>query len=167
MRLLHPPEAPEVELSIQPKLGGSIIEVRASGKVHELQVQPQTDEARIKSELKRRTCDVCSLKSGRKHEAILQVRGEFKRPGVMEAIERIAAEAGKRDRTAFISNVEELDEGLDFYVNPVGLARQMAAMLKSKFGAKVKESSKLVGQTRDGRERYKFSILARLPSEGS
>ncbi len=164
LRFIRPSEAPEVELSIEPKLRGGVIEVRARGKVHELQAEPQVEEARIRFELKRRTCDVCSLKSGRKHEAILQVRGEFKRLEIMEVLERIAAEAGKRDQTAFISNVEELDEGLDFYVNPVGLARQMAAMLKSKFGAKVKESRKLVGQTKDGRKKYKFTISARIPS---
>lgn len=170
MRLLRPGEAPEVELSIEPKPKECVIEVRARGKVHELQVSPQVDEARIKFELKRITCDVCGLKSAHHYEAILQVRGELtrkKRSEVRSALERLADEEGKRERKAFISNIEERKEGLDFYVNPASLARQMAALLRSKFGARVRESAKLIGQTRDGRQKFKFSILAKLPSEGS
>lgn len=168
MKLLRPEEAPKVALSVQPKLEERVIEVRASGKIHELQVEPQTDEARIRFELKRRTCDVCGLKSGRKHEAVLQVRGELtgeKRSEVRVTLERIATEARRRERAAFISKVEERLEGLDFYVNPASLARRMARVLKSKFGAGVKESRKLVGQTRDGRKKYRLTISARIPSK--
>ncbi|TEU14968.1 MAG: hypothetical protein E3I12_01010, partial [Hadesarchaea archaeon] len=59
----------------------------------------------------------------------------------------------------------ERREGFDLYVNPASLARRMASMLKSWFRAEIKESAKLVGQTRDGRKKFRFSILARLPSE--
>jgi nonsense-mediated mRNA decay protein 3 len=170
MKLLSPAEAPDVELSIEPKPKEGLIEVRARGKVHELQVEPQIDEAHVKFELKRTTCDVCRLKSAHHYEAILQVRGELvgkKRSGVRSALERLADEEGKRERKAFISSIEERKEGIDFYVNPVALARRMAALLKSEFGARVEESAKLIGQTRDGRRKFKFSILAKLPSEGS
>jgi nonsense-mediated mRNA decay protein 3 len=170
MKLLRPREAPEVELSIEPKFKEGVIEVRAKGKIHELQAEPQVEEARIKFELKRMTCDVCSLKSAHHHEAILQVRGELtkeKRSKIRAALVRLADEESKRERKAFISDVEERKEGLDFYVNPASLARQMAALLRSEFGAKIEESAKLIGQTREGRQKFRFSILARLPSEGS
>jgi nonsense-mediated mRNA decay protein 3 len=170
MKLLHPGEAPEVELSIEPKPRVCVIEVRARGKVHELQVDPQVDEASIKFELKRITCDVCSLKSAHHYEAILQVRGELtrkKRSEIKAALEQLVDGESKRERKAFISNFEERKEGLDFYVNPASLARQMAALLRSKFGARVKKSAKLIGQTKDGRQKFKFSILAKLPSEGN
>ena len=78
---------------------------------------------------------------------------------------RLAMNASKRERNAFIAKVEEQREGFDLYVNPVNLARQMASMLKLEFGAKIKESAKLIGQTRDGRRKFRFSILVRLPSE--
>jgi len=170
IKLLHPQEAPRVELSIEPKIREGVIEVRAKGKIHELQAEPQVEEARIKFEVKRVTCDVCSLKSAQHHEAILQVRGELtkkKRSEVKAALVRLADRESKRERAAFISNIEERKEGLDFYVNPLSLARQMAALLKSEFGAKIEESAKLIGLTRDGRQKFKFSILARFPSEGS
>ncbi len=38
----------------------------------------------------------------------------------------------------------------------------MAALLKDKFKADIVESAKLIGQTQDGRKKYRVSILARL-----
>jgi nonsense-mediated mRNA decay protein 3 len=168
VKFLRPHEVPELELQVEPKLTGGVIEVRVKGKLHELQVKPQLDEAHIKFALKRGTCDVCGLKSARHYEAILQVRGKLTMDECSEIrkiLQRLAAEVSKRERNTFIANVEERREGLDFYVNPVSFARQMASMLKSEFGAELRESAKLIGQTRDGRKKFRFSILARLPSE--
>lgn len=167
-KFFHPREAPELELWVEPKLAEREINVRAKGKVHELQVEPQFDEARIKFMLKRSTCDVCGLKSARHYEAILQVRGKpmkEKSSKIKKILQQLAMNASKRERSAFIAKVEERREGFDLYVNPVSLAKQMASMLKLEFGAKIKESSKLIGQTRDGRRKFRFSILVRLPSE--
>jgi NMD protein affecting ribosome stability and mRNA decay len=168
VKFLRPHEVPELELHVGPKLTEGVIEVWVKGKLHEFQVKPQLDEARIKFSLNRGTCDVCSLKSARHYEAILQVRGKLTRDECSEIrkiLQRLAAEVSKRERTAFIANVEDRREGLDFYVNPVSLARQMASMLKLEFGAELRASAKLIGQTRDGRKKFRFSILARLPSE--
>lgn len=167
MKFLRPHDVPELELQVEPELAEGMIKIRAHGKVHELQVKPQLEDARIKFALKRTTCDICGLKSARHYEAILQVRGKLtreERSEIRKMLQQLAAEAGKRNRAAFIANVEELREGLDLYVNPVSLARRMASMLKSGFGAEVKKSAKLVGQTKDGRQKYRFSILVRLPS---
>ena len=166
-KFLRPHEVPELELRVEPKLTEGVIKIRAHGKVHELQVKPQLEEARIKFSLKRSTCDVCALKSARHYEAILQVRGKLtreKRSEIRKMLQKLASEVGKRERAAFIAKVEELREGLDLYVNPASLARQMAAILKSWFKAEIKESAKLVGQTKDGRRKFRYSILARLPS---
>lgn len=165
MEFLHPHEAPGVELSIEPKPNEGVIEVRARGKIHELQAQAQLEEAHIRLTLNHVTCDACSLKSARHYEAVLQVRGELtkgKRSEVRGMLEHLAVDAGEHERRAFISSIEERREGLDIYVNPVSLARRMAALLKSEFGAKLKESTKLVGRTKDGHPRYRISILARL-----
>jgi len=167
-KFLHPHEVPELELWVEPKLAERVINVRAKGKVHELQVKPQFDEARIKFMLKQSTCDVCSLKSARHYEAILQVRGKLtkeKSSQVKKILQRLATNAGKQERNSFIAKVEEQREGFNLYVNPVSLARQMASMLKLEFGAEIKESAKLIGQTRDGRRKFRFSILVRFPSE--
>jgi len=81
-------------------------------------------------------------------------------------LERCAAEVRKQDRAAFIAKIEEKRGGLDLYVNPAGLARRMASLLKSKFGAEVSESAKLIGMDRGGRRKFKISVLVRLPNRG-
>ncbi len=163
MKFLHPHETPEVELFIEPKPNERVIEVKARGKIHELQTQPQLEEACIKLFLNRVTCEVCSLKSAHHYEAVLQVRGKLtkeKRSEVRRMLEQLAADAGEHKRMAFISLIEERREGLDIYVNPASLARRMAALLKSNFGVKLKESAKLVGETPDGRRKFRITILA-------
>jgi len=162
MKLLRPEDVPKVALSVRVRPDDGIIDVRATGKIHELQTEPQIEEAHMTFKIKRVTCDACALKNVHHYEAIVQVRGKFKRSDIVKTLERIAAEAGNQERMAFISKVEEHKNGLDFYVNPMRLARRMAGVLKSKFDAEVKESRKLVGQKRDGRKKYKFTISVRI-----
>lgn len=164
--LLKPQEVRELELSIVPKLRNEVIEVKAQGKVHEFQTEPQLEEARIKLNLKSKTCDICSLKSAGHHEAILQVRGELlrdKRFEIKKFLEQIATEASRRDRSAFIAKIEDTRGGIDLHVNPVSLAKLMASSLRENFGAKLKESAKLIGMEKSGRKKFRISILARVP----
>ncbi len=164
-QLLRPQEAREVEIVVEPDLKGELVSVRALGKVHELQAQPKLEEASIKLSLNYGTCETCGLKRAGYHEAILQVRGELTRDElsvIREALEGLAAEAGERERGDFIAKVRGQRGGLDLYISSMRLARQMSALLRDQFGASLSESAKLVGQTRDGRKRYRVTILARL-----
>jgi len=169
IRLLHPHAIKELELRVEPKLtvGEVAVDIHARGKVHELQVSPHVEHVKIVVRPRWSTCDVCSLISAGHHEAIVQVRGEDMpaeaRREIKLMLERCAAEARKQDRAAFIAKTEEKTEGIDLYVNPVGLARRMASLLKSKFGAEVSESAKLIGMDRGGRRKFKISVLVRLP----
>ena len=83
-------------------------------------------------------------------------------------LEQSAEEVRRKDRSAFISRIDEKREGLDLYVNPTGLARRMASLLKDKFGAEIVETAKLIGVDRDrgGKRKFKVSVLARLPDRG-
>ncbi len=167
-RLLRPREARELELRVEPKLsaGEVTVDVHARGKVHELQVSPHVEHVKVAVRPRWITCDVCSLISAGHHEAIVQVRGKGMsaeaRGRIKLTLERCAAEARKRDRTAFIAKIEERVGGLDLYVNPIGLARRMASLLKTKFGAEISESAKLIGMTQNGRRKFKTSVLVRL-----
>lgn len=164
-QMLRPQEAREVEIAAEPDLKGGRVKIRARGKVHELQVQPKLEEATIKLNLNYKTCDICSLKRARHHEAILQVRGELSRDElfkIREALEDLATEAGRDERADFIARVREQHEGLDFHISSMRLARQMSSLLRDQFKASLNESAKLVGQARDGRKKYRVTILARL-----
>jgi nonsense-mediated mRNA decay protein 3 len=171
VKLARSEEVDELELQLEPRsLAGEIfIDVRAQGRVHELQVRPHVETARVKVKPNWTTCNVCRLKSAGHHEAILQVRGEGRiSAGALKLVkgelEKCAAEARKRDRAAFIAKIEERAGGLDLYVNPLSLARRMASRLKAEFGAKIIETAKLIGRDRSGRRKLKVSVLARLPA---
>ena len=174
MRYLRQHEVRGLELRVEPKpiAGEVVVDVNARGKVHELQVSPQVEHVIITVKPRWTTCDVCGLISAGHHEAILQVRGKEMSAGARREIklmlERCAVEVRKQDRAAFIAKIEEKRGGLDLYVNPTGLARRMASLLKDKFDAEISETAKLIGMDRDrgGKRKFKISVLARLPGLG-
>ena len=158
-----------LELRAEPELGerGVVVNIHARGRIHELQTQPQEESVSVRVKLMQGKCDVCNLKSVGHYDAILQVRGEELAPKRLDklrgTLEACAAEESKRDRKAFVSKVERRPSGLDLYVTPASLARKMAALLKVEFGARVSETSKLVGIDRRGKRRFRASVLARVP----
>ena len=172
MKSLRQHEVRGLELRVEPKLtaGEVVVDVNVRGKVHELQVSPQNEHVKIVVKPTWRTCDVCGLISAGHHEAILQVRRKGmpaeERREIKLMLERCAAEVHKKDRAAFISKIEEKKGGLDLYVNPTGLARRMATLLKTKFGAEIIETAKLIGMERGGKRKFKVSVLARLSDRG-
>ena len=162
---LRPAEADGVYIDMTPSVNKNLVKIRGSGKTHPLQERPKVEELTLKLNLKYITCDVCSLKSAKHHDAILQLRGASSREllsRAQRAVENVAARAGRQEPRDFIADVEEKHGGLDFYVSSVSLAKKMAALLKDKFKADIVESAKLIGQTQDGRKKYRVSILARL-----
>lgn len=164
-KLLSPAEADGVYVEVVPNIKSNLVKVRASGKIHPLQNHPKAEEAVMKLNLKYSTCEVCSLKSAKHHDAIIQLRDAASREllsRAQRAIENLAARTSKQEPRDFIADVKEQHGGLDFYVSSVALAKRMAALLKDKFGANIIESAKLIGQTQDGRKKYRVSILARL-----
>jgi len=163
--LLRPVMAEGVRVEVAPSVKKNMVNVVATGKVHPLQVHPKTEEAVLKLNMRYSTCEVCSLKSAKHHDAILQLRDAPSRESlfkVQKAIEGLAVREGRQEPRDFIADIKEEHGGLDFYVSSVDLAKKMAAFLKRKFGASIVESAKLIGQTKDGRKKYRVSILARL-----
>lgn len=174
MRFVRPEHAGNVELRIEPEIGaqGVFVEIHARGKVHESQVEPHVEHFRVEVKPKWTTCDVCGLRSAGYHEAILQVRSKGGIPArtlrdIRSMLQGYATEAHERNRAAFIARIEEKSRGLDLYLSSTTLARGMAALLKTKFGAEVGETAKLIGRHRDGRGKFKVSVLARLPQSSS
>src|SRR3989454_443984 len=69
------------------------------------------------------------------------------------------------DRTesseAFVSRIEEIHGGLDFYLSKNALAKGIARDVAGSFGGTVSASPKLYGQ-KEGREVYRVTALVRL-----
>lgn len=118
--------------------------------------------------LKRGSCTECSKQQGNYYEAILQVRGpERSLPeDVMRDVQKLirdrVAAMRRSSRDVFVSKVDEVKGGLDFYFGTIPAARTLARELQESFCAEFKESSSLWGR-RDGKDIYRMTFLVRLP----
>jgi len=138
--------------------------VKALGRFEDLET---VRDFRIRVRIKPSLCETCQKQRGRYYEGILQVRGDGRdltpkeirtaRTLVTARIER----SGEAD--AFVSRVEEVHGGLDFYVSTNALGKALAREIADTFGGSVGSSPKLFGQ-QEGREVYRVTSLVRLPA---
>jgi nonsense-mediated mRNA decay protein 3 len=146
----------------------SHIIVTASGKSHEslaLHEERHPIEVRFSYE----SCDTCSMMSGGYYEAILQIRADS-RPlsdSEEEEIVRIVedltiAEYGRNSR-AFVSGSSRDKFGVDFWIGSEHLTKRIADEIQSKFLAERKENYKLAGQEKGGKDKFRVTVLVRLP----
>ncbi len=117
--------------------------------------------------IKRGACKECSKQQGSYYEAILQVRGPERNLAERTAaeVERLVrdrvASMRKNSREIFVSKVEKVKGGLDFYFSTIPAARTIARELESSMCAEYKESSSLWGK-RDGKEIYRMTFMVRF-----
>ncbi|MEW5748174.1 MAG: NMD3-related protein [Candidatus Thermoplasmatota archaeon] len=121
--------------------------------------------------MKRGSCKECSKKMGSYYEAMLQVRTpgggrEGDAEAEVESFVRSRADAMRKgSRSVFISRVERVRGGLDFYFSTAQAARAIARELQETRCAEYKESSSLWGK-RGGEEVSRMTYLVRLPGFG-
>lgn len=113
-------------------------------------------------------CDSCSRISGGYYESILQIRTDKRALDyrVKQDIRKIVNdyvikryEAG--DKRSFITKIEELDEGIDFYLGSKSVSKQICNTIRLKYGGEIQRSSKLVGMD-DGRNLYRITYSLRF-----
>lgn len=144
------------------------INLVARGKSHD-DLAPHTEEYPVEIRFDYGTCDTCGMMSGGYHEAIIQIRAD-ERP-VSESEEESIADLATdltvseygRDERAFIIEVDDTKFGLDFYIGSEHLARRIADEVEARYLAERKENYKLIGQEKDGKEKFRITILLRLP----
>ena len=97
-------------------------------------------------------CAVCARKGSQYFEAIIQLRGDEKRMGIMaeRLLKRISARS-------FVPKIEELKEGLDIYCGSRNEA--IAALNSQQLG--FLRTEKLAGE-KDGKRLYRTTLLVRL-----
>lgn len=110
-------------------------------------------------------CNRCSRQYGNYYEALIQLRGG-KRPLTEEEIEyaeglveRKVEESGAEN--AFISRVESIHKGRDFYLGDRSLGKEIARELHHHFGGEFLETFSLAGR-KDGRDVHRATYLVRL-----
>ncbi len=119
--------------------------------------------------VKNTVCKICSRRTGNYYEAILQIRTSEKtlsqdmQDEVLEKVERFVDDAATTNPNAFITKMEIVPGGVDVYLSMIALGRELTKELGDIYCAETDESSKLVGQTRDGQDMYRVSYLVRLP----
>lgn len=121
--------------------------------------------------LKRGACKECSKQMGSYFEAILQLRGDERvlnkgnedimRQHLLDRVSALRADS----REVFVSKVERVRGGLDFYFSTAQAARIIAREMQDLRCAEYKESQSLWGR-REGREVFRVTFLVRLPSFG-
>ncbi len=136
--------------------------VKALGRFEDLEA---VQDFRLRVRIKPSLCDACQKQRSRYYEGILQVRGD-NRELTPQEVRAVRTFVGARvDRTgdadAFVSRVEEVHGGLDFYLGTNALGKVLARELSDAFGGTVTSSPKLFGQ-KEGREVYRVTSLVRL-----
>ena len=115
------------------------------------------------------TCDTCGMMSGGYHEAILQIRADGRKLTEREESEitKIVADMTvsdyEADAKAFVTSMSTDQYGMDFYVGSEHLTRSLATELESRYLAERKENFKLIGQDKGGKDKFRVTILVRLP----
>ncbi len=120
----------------------------------------------VRVRIKPSVCESCQKQRGRYYEGILQVRGDGREltPAEMRGVCTLVVARVDRsgDSQAFVSRIEEVHGGLDFYVSTNALGKTLARELVDAFGGTVSSSPKLFG-VQQGHEVYRVTSLVRLP----
>jgi nonsense-mediated mRNA decay protein 3 len=142
------------------------VEVITHANVHDLKAE---EEHKLRVRFKKTVCSECSRREGGYWEAKVQLRGDRKgldnedTERALDIVDFTMAEREKKDRDAFLTKMEKIHSGLDFYVGSNALGKAISKRLAVEFGANVKESAHLVGR-RDGKDIYRMTYLVRLPA---
>lgn len=129
---------------------------------------PLTGGAKVVVELVETTCEICRKKKTGYYEAILQVRGEQEIPEnklkeIYRDLQEEFMKMYERDREEFVSRVKRKHGGINLYLSSSKLVEDLARFLSKEYGAQTNQSAELIGQTDDGKEKYRVTIVARLP----
>src|SRR3989449_808941 len=120
---------------------------------------------RVRVRIKPTLCDSCQKQRSRYFEGVLQVRGDGREltPQEIRGVRTFVLARVDRsgDTGAFISRIEDVHGGLDFYLSTNALGKTLAREVSESFGGSVSSSPKLFGQ-KEGREVYRVTSLVRL-----
>ncbi|UCE36895.1 MAG: hypothetical protein JSW00_15525 [Thermoplasmata archaeon] len=139
------------------------VSVTTFAKVHDLKVK---EEHETKVRFKKTVCYECSKREGGYWEAKVQLRSgkrdldQKELDRALELLDLIVGMREGKDKDAFISKVEKVHGGLDFYLGSKNMGKAIAKKLASEFGGSVTESQKLVGR-KDGKNTYRMTYAVR------
>ncbi|HEC82293.1 MAG TPA: hypothetical protein ENI53_00200 [Thermoplasmatales archaeon] len=104
------------------------------------------------------TCPKCSLKKGGYYEAIIQVRGAYKKR--FEEVDELIKKRVE-ERESYIMKIEDVRGGKDYYIGNKKVAERIAKEIKDDFSGILKSSKSLVG-VKDGNRIYRYTYSIRF-----
>ncbi|NHI89842.1 MAG: hypothetical protein EAX87_09985 [Candidatus Thorarchaeota archaeon] len=147
------------------------ITLSALGKSHE-DLPPHIEHYPVEIRFSYGTCDTCGMMSGGYYESTLQIRAdgrsltdEEEDDIVRIVTEMTVAQYGSDDK-AFVTKISSDKYGMDFQIGSEQLCRSIADVLEAQYLAQRKQNYKLVGQEKGGKDKFRTTILIRLPRFG-
>jgi nonsense-mediated mRNA decay protein 3 len=117
-----------------------------------------TDDVRVY--FKEVQCSECARFNGGFFKAKIQLRGEELEP-VSEAIVDKAAELTNENRKDFLSNVDQVDGGYDYFLSTEPMNKKILGMLRDRFDPEIERSYELIGEE-NGEEVYRNVVSVRI-----
>lgn len=151
------PKGRLLKLEIQPE--GKKFFVYAKGYPHGSK-KLKEERVLMPAHINRIVCPNCSRRFCGYYEAIIQIRGDFE-DNVLLFIEDSVEEVTANYDKGFITKVERVVGGFDYYMGSKNLACKISENIKKKFNAEIKKSYKLVTEI-DGQEIYRTIISVRI-----
>jgi len=135
-----------------------------------LRGRPVGEELTVPVKIGRGTCDRCGEIAGGSYAATVQVRARDRTPAPAErqraaeiARAYVADREAKGDRGAYITELGEIEEGLNVKLSTTQIGRAVAERIVRELGGAVEESRRLITEE-DGERVYRMAYLARLPA---
>jgi nonsense-mediated mRNA decay protein 3 len=129
-----------------------------------------SEEVVVPVKVARQTCDRCGRIAGGSYAAVVQVRAEERTPTQAEreraqetAEAYIADREATGDRNAFITEVTEVDEGLNMKISTNQMGQGIAKRIVEQLGGTYEDYETLVTEDSDGNEVYRVTFAVRLP----
>jgi len=131
---------------------------------------PVVEEATVPVKIGTGTCKRCGRIAGGSYAAIVQVRADEREPGDGEledaetiAREYVADREAKGDRNAFVTEVNEVEGGLDMKISTTQMGEGIAERIVRQLGGSYTANETLVTEDSDGNEVYRVTYAIRLP----
>lgn len=106
-------------------------------------------------------CQDCAKFNGGFFKVKIQLRGDRPLEKVSNEIVDEAAEATNESRKDFLSNIDDVEYGFDFFLSTESIAKKILTMLRDEYDPDIKRSYELVGEE-NGEEVYRNVVSVRM-----
>ena len=131
---------------------------------------PVHEQVAVPVRIARQTCKRCGKIAGGSFASVVQVRADGREPTDEEveraeeiAQEYIAEREATGDRNAFITETNEVDEGLNMKISTNQMGQGIAKRITAQLGGGYSDSKRLITEDEDGQKLYRMTYAVRLP----